>query len=168
MEIDGQLWRLSRKGGGLKPWCHIMSILPINPHNLSCVHPIMSYNVSAFHHLGVINPLYLRSLRSKTVTVDIIPVYCSNEARFRVQCAEQWARGKLWALSWRWTKGQTVGRGLIASCKVIPPPLPILSTVHCVAIYNKLEQLECVSVEYLWSLVTSWRQPEPEEWALAA
>ena len=98
---------------------------------------------------------YLRSLRSKMATVDIIPVYCSNEARFRVQCAEQWARGKLWALSWRWTKGQTVGRGLIASCKVIPPPLAILSTVHCVAIYNKLEQLECVSVEYLWNLVTS-------------
>ena len=36
-----------------------------------------------------------------------------------------------WVLSWRWTKGQTLGRGLIASCKVIPP-LPSLSTVHWV------------------------------------
>ena len=31
--------------------------IAINPRNLSCVHRIMSYNVSAFHHLGVINPV---------------------------------------------------------------------------------------------------------------
>ena len=155
------------KGGTMKPWCHIMSILPINPHNLSCVHPIMSYNVSAFHHLGVINSLLSSlSLRSKMATVDIIPVYCSNEARFRVQCAEQWAGGKLWALSWRWTKGQTLGRGLIASCKVIPPPLP----VHCVSQFTI--NWSSSNVFQLNIYGTLWQvrdiQPEPEEWALAA
>ena len=38
--------------------------IAINPRNLSCVHQIMSYNVSAFHHLGVINPV-LSSLTSQ-------------------------------------------------------------------------------------------------------
>ena len=56
-----------------------------SPQPFMC-HPIMSYNVSAFHRLGVIHPL-LSSLTSQlnAATVDIILVYCSNEARFRVR-----------------------------------------------------------------------------------
>ena len=64
MEIDGQLWRMSKEGEDQAMMPYLIPTSPINLYNLSCVHRIMSYNASAFHHLGVINPI-LSSLTSQ-------------------------------------------------------------------------------------------------------
>ena len=102
-------------------------LLLINPHNLSCVHPIISssYNIWVLSISRGTHQFTLSSLFAEKWGKFIILVYCfneSNEARFRTgHCPEQWAGTESWAGDGQ--RDKHWHPGLIASCKV-PHPLP--------------------------------------------